>query len=169
MKIKATFQVPRFNLASYVAALSEVLSDAIAQAAFEWINAATAEIPVWSGASRATFMRLADAIDFKIVINEAPNAPRRVSYGQRHGDGGLDIDAAKGRFSFMYETSLKHLVYNEYNNANIDPDPGLFSRLLEPGPYEFQRHAAEAFLRSVRSVTLPDPSSHIKVSIVRVK
>jgi len=169
MKIKATLPTPRLNLASYVAALSEVLSDSIAQAAFEWINAATAEIPVWSGASHATFMRLADAIDFNLVINEAHNAPRRVSYGQRLSDGGLDIDAAKGRFNFMYETSLPHLVYNEFNNANIDPDPGLLSRLLEPGPYEFQRHAAEAFLRSVRSVSLPDPYSHMKVIIVRVK
>jgi len=169
MKIKATFQVPRFNLASYVAALSEVLSDAIAQAAFEWINAATAEIPVWSGASHATFLKLANAIDFNLVINSAGNAPRRVSYGLQNSEGDLDIDAAKGRFTFLYQTSLKHLVYNEFNNANIDPDPGLLSRLINPGPYDFQGEGREAFLRSVRSVTLPDPSSHIKVSIVRVK
>jgi hypothetical protein len=124
---------------------------------------------VWSGASHGTFLRLANAIDFNLTITEAPNAPRRVSYGQRNSDGNLDIDAARGRFFFMYETRLKHLVYNEYNNANIDPDPGLLSRLLNPGPYEFQKTAAEAFLRSIGSVILPDPSSHIKVSIVRVK
>ena len=169
MKIKATFQVPRFNVTTYVSALSEVLSDALAQAAFDWINAATAEIPVWSGASHATFLRLANAIDFKLNIDEAPNAPSRIGYGQRNSDGGLDVDEARGRFFFMYETRLKHLVYNEFNNANIDPDSGLLSRLLNPGPYEFQKTAAEAFLRSVRSVILPDPSHHIKVSIVRVK
>lgn len=169
MKIKATFQVPRLNLTSYIVALSETLSDALAQAAFEWINAATAEIPVWSGASHGTFLRLAQAIDFNLQIDSKSNAPRRVGYGQRNSDGGLDIDAAKGRFKFMYETSLKHLVYNEYNNANIDPDPGLLSQLLDPGPYDFQTTAAEAFLSSTRSVTLPDISRHIKVSIVRVK
>jgi hypothetical protein len=168
MKHKATLPTPRFEYDKYVEVLTEYLSDVIALAAFEWINAATAEIPVWSGASHATFLKLANSIDFQLSINRSSTAPNRTGYGQAHSEGGMNIDG-KGRFTFLYETNLKHLVYNEYNNANITPDDGLLYQLLNPGPYDFQRTAREAFLRSVRSVSLPDPFRHIKVSIRRVK
>lgn len=169
MKLKATLPTPRLDLSSYLTELNEILSDAIALAAFEWVNAATAEIPVWSGASHATFLKLASTVGLTISIDNAANAPRRVSYGLANSKGEMNIDAAKGRFEFMYQTSLKHLVYNEYNNANISPDPGLLSQLINPGPYGFQNTAREAFLRSIRSVSLPGLKKHIRVTIVRVK
>jgi hypothetical protein len=163
MKIKASFQIPELNVQGYVNTLSEELADALSRAAFEYIGAATAEIPVWSGASHATFLHLAREIGFNLSIPEANNAPRRVSYGLRNSSGSFEADRAAGRFSFTYETHLKHLVYNEFNNANIDPDPGLFAQLLDPGPYEFQAAGRNAVSRIFAHVRLPDARRFVKV------
>src|SRR4051812_11709786 len=59
MKFTGSFKAPRINVSAYRQKLQEVLGDAIAHAAFEWLGATVQEVPVWSGASRATFMPLA--------------------------------------------------------------------------------------------------------------
>ncbi len=168
MKFTAVFQLPELKLEAYRKVVSEQLTEALTQAAFEWIGAATAEIPVWSGASHATFLHLAREIGFDLAISQAPNAPRRVSLGLRTSTGSFEADSKRGVFSFTYETNLKHLVYNEYNNANIDPDPGLLGQLLTPGPYDFQGHARHAFFDVVRGVHLPDVRKFVKVKIRKV-
>ena len=169
MRMTATLQLPQLDLNGYVRRLGDEITEALTQAAFEWVEAATAEIPVWSGASHATFLHLAREIGFSLSIGEAPNAPRRVNLGLRTSEGSFDADPKTGQFSFTYETRLKHLVYNEYNNANISPDPGLFSQLITPGPYDFQGRSREAFLRSVRNVQLPDARDFVKVKIRQVR
>jgi hypothetical protein len=169
MKITATLQVPRLDINRYKRQLADDMTAALTNAAFEWVLAATAEIPVWSGASHATFLQLSREIGFQLSISEAGNAPNRVSYGLRHSDGVFITDPNAGRFAFHYETDLKHLVYNEYNNANVTPDPGLFFRLLKPGPYHFQEAARAAYSRAMGGVTLPDLRKFIKVKIKRVR
>jgi hypothetical protein len=168
MKITARFEMPRLDVVAYRKALAEELSVLITQAAFEWVLAATAEIPVWSGASHATFLHLTRVLGYQLAINEAGNAPRRVNYGLSNSSGSLDIDPGAGQFSFSYETDLKHLVYNEYNNANLSPDPGLFSRLKQPGPYHFQDKARAAYVRATAGLALPDLRRFIKVKIKQV-
>lgn len=145
------------------------MTAAITHAAFEYVMATTALIPVWSGASHATFLHLSRAIGFQLSITQQPNAPRRVNYGLRNSSGSFEADVNAGIFSFEYETHLRHLIYNEYNNANLTPDPGLFFRLLQPGPYNFQEAGREAVLRSFRDLELPDPRPFIKIKSKRVK
>lgn len=169
MRITATLQVPRINLPQYKKRLGEDMTAALTEAAFDWIQATTAQIPVWSGASHATFLHLSRSIGFQLSISPASRAPRRVNYGLQNSDGSFTVDVNAGRFQFDYSTTLKHLIYNEYNNANLDPDPGLLSRLLNPGPYQFQNAGREAFLRSIRGAALPDPRPFIKVKIKRVR
>lgn len=169
MRLSATLQTPRINIAAYKKTLAEDMTAALTNAAFEWVLAATAEIPVWSGASHATFLLLAREIGFQLSIAEAPNAPRRVNYGLRNSEGSFEANPDSGRFQFSYETSLKHLIYNEFNNANVTPDPDLFSRLLKPGPYQFQDRAREAYLRAIRGIGIPDPRKFIKIKVKRVR
>mgnify|MGYP000440742308 CR=1 FL=1 len=168
MKMSAVFQKPSFDLGKYRTVLAEELSGAIAAGAFAWIGAATAQIPVWSGASHATFLHVARDIGFQLSISAKSNAPNRTALGQGSSSGGVDADASDGRVSFHYETHLKHLVYNEYNNANATPDPGLFAQLLTPGPYDFQTVATEAYLQATRGVSLPDPRRFIKIKVTKV-
>ena len=161
MKIKATFRVPRVDLTRYREALNQSLGEAIAQAAFAWLGATTAAIPVWSGASLATFQPLASELG--IALSIAPvSFVDRISLGLSKAEGSVTVDSTKGKYEFSYSTSLEHLIYNEFNNANISPDPTLFSRLITPGPYEFQKKGLDAFEKVARDVRLPAPTYSIK-------
>ncbi len=166
MKLNATFRVPRYSLERYQELLKEHLGRAIAQAAAEWLGATVPLIPVWSGASRGTFLPLASRLGLTIAIS--PRAfVDRVRFGESQATGEITADAAAGRFTFTYSTSLAHLVYNEFNNANETPDPTLFARLLQPGPYQFQVAGERAFRDFAEGVRLPDPSPAIVIRTIR--
>lgn len=170
MKVKALLPVPRLNLAAYRATVHEEMVQILAQAAFEWVTTAIDKIPVWSGASWATFLHVSREIEFDLGILSKGNAPNRVSYGLRNSDGELEMDSSTGRYFLHYSTKLPHLVWNEFHNANTDPDPGLLSRLLDPGPYHFQEAAKEAFMRVARTAVLPPlTKGDFKIVVYRVK
>ena len=64
MKCKARFQLPRIDIAAYRAKLKKHMTEEICSALSQWLKAviektAVGEMPVWSGASRATFLKLA--------------------------------------------------------------------------------------------------------------
>ncbi len=176
MKFTAQFSIPRIDVAAYRNTLDSHLKAAIAQGLMEWLEAVLAEIPVWSGASRATFVKLAQQINYGLpVAPVAVNAAHglftermdRAWMGMAHSDGKLTTDKETGEYTFTYTTTLPWLIWNEYHNANVEPDPTLFYRLIEPGPYSFQVVGARAFLRFAESVDLPAVKPHLR--IVRVK
>lgn len=156
MKLTGTLRAPRLNMSRYKEALKQELGEAIARAAFEWLSTVTNIVPVWSGASRATFLPLASQIGFQLTIDPATDFSR-IPLGLQHSTGEVTSDPDKGQFTFRYATTLAHLIYNEFNNANISPDPTLFSRLIQPGPYRFQEMGQKAFEEVAQSVSLPDP------------
>lgn len=158
MKFTATLLAPRLNLSDYSAALHKYMQESISHAVSVWLEAVLLEIPVWSGASQATFTKLAQAIGSNLPI--APSVPSREGIGSAASDGGLEI--GKGRYVFYYSTSLPWLIWNEYNNANVNPDPTLFYRVLKEGPYNFQMKGSLAFLRFASSVDLPPVAQHIR-------
>lgn len=168
MKLVAKFEIPSLNVKKLERTIATEFSDGITQAAFGWIDAALEKIPVWSGASHATFLHLARAVGFSLNIQPAGNAPTRIQYGLRASVGEVSIETGKGVFRFTYTTSLKHLVYNEYNNANVTPDPGLLSQLLEPGPYNFQDAARKVALDVLNNLSLPDVTEFISVKSKQV-
>src|SRR5690606_34024151 len=101
--------------------LHDYLMEQIKDAAIEWLKA-TAEniIPQWSGASAATFIHLARAVGHSLSITPSSTAPNRMSLGERSGNAELKADKSTGSYSFIYSTTLEHLVYNEHNNANLN-------------------------------------------------
>jgi len=152
------------DMKRYEQQLHEYLSEQIAYAAAVWIEAVLAEIPVWSGASWATFLRLSREIGQTLVIS--PGKVNRISYGQRHGDGALKADRKKHEYSFEYETTLRWLVHNEYNTP--DSDPNVWGKLRKPGPYHFQQVGIKAFERVASDVELPSPWKSLKVERHRI-
>jgi len=79
------------------------------------------------------------------------------------------LTKANGACILEYGTSLWHLIYNEYNNANLNPEAGrLFARLHRPGPYNFQTIGGEAFQGYAQTVELINPWTLLKVSKHRV-
>jgi hypothetical protein len=165
MKFKGSLVSFRFDLAKYQKRLHDVLSNEIAHAAFTWLETVLSEIPTWSGASRATFLRLAREVEYALQIS--PKDINRIPYGQRHGEGSITADPKKGVYNFHYSTDLRWLVHNEFNSP--DSDPNVFSRLLKPGPYFFQKKGQEAFRKFASEVRLPSPWKNLKVTRHRVK
>jgi len=164
MKFKGYFVTLQFDMSDYQKRLHETLSNEIAHAAFIWLETVLAEIPTWSGASRATFLRLAREVEYSLTID--PRAVNRIPYGQRHGDGEIVADPKKGLYTFSYSTTLRWLVHNEFNTPETDPE--VFYRLLKPGPYNFQEKGQAAFRKFAADVRLPAPWKSLKVRKIRV-
>lgn len=163
MKFTAKLFTPRLNLEGYKKALHQYMLEAISRGISIWLDTVLMEIPTWSGASRATFAKLAQTISYNIP--NAPTVANRIGEGVGSSAGSLESD--KGRYVFHYSTTLPWLIWNEYNNANVNPDPSLFYRVIKEGPYNFQLKGALVFTRFASTVVLPPVAPSIKS--VRVK
>ena len=165
MKVKYSFHVPRINVDQYRSALDRHMKDALAQGLMAWLDAALLEIPNWTGASRATFWRVAEIINADV----GASGPR-FAIGHAAGTGSAVMDKMKGIYTFTYGTTLPWLVWNEWHNANVDPDPTKYpppAKLKKPGPYHFQAKAAFAFRRFADTVRLPKVAPYVKSSPVK--
>jgi hypothetical protein len=165
MRVTHKLKTPSLDLSGYKKALAQKMRETVAEAAMVWLDTVLAEIPVWSGASRATFSKLAGEIGFSLDIS--PTAMDRTGIGEARGDGSVDTDDRTGAYTFTYSTRLPWLVWNEYHNANVTPDPTLFYRVWKEGPYMFQIKGANAFQRFADDVRLPRVAPYIKVRHVR--
>jgi hypothetical protein len=160
MKVTHSFRAPRINVDQYRTALDRHMKEVLAQGLMEWLRAALLEIPNWTGASRATFWRLAETINAQVDASGP-----RVGIGQLTGDGSMQTDKMKGVYTFTYSTTLPWLVWNEWHDANVDPDPTKYpppARLKKPGPYHFQAQAAFAFMRFADTVRLLPVAPYVK-------
>lgn len=163
--IKAKMNAPMLDLTSYRNELDKLAREIISLSIFEYVVTATDIIPIWSGESHATFTELASLVGAPLIINASPTAFARsngVSSGAAQGDGTMVADSSTGEYSFTYATTLDHLIYNESNNANTNPDPTLFGKLLNPGPYNFRRAASERVRKVFGTFIPPDLNKHIK-------
>lgn len=171
MKFTATFRAPRLDSTKYARALREHFTEHLTDAAVEWLGAVTSKVPVWSGASAATFLPLARAVSYPLTVQPLLySRGSRVDLGLSNAEGSFDVDDGKGKYTFTYSTTLAHLIWNEFHNANIDPDPTKWpppAELIEPGPYDFQRLGQEAFERYAAGVTLPNPLLALRVNTIR--
>lgn len=170
MHFKALFIKPRIDFDRFRIRLKQELGEAIAHAVFEWLSATVDKVPVWSGASRATFVPLASQIGFAIALDRSPTSRRGgFGLGLRNAEGIISGDERTGIFGFIYKTTLEHLIYNEFNNGNEIPGPGQFGTLDNPGPYLFTVAGKQAFEAFAQTVRLPSPFDTFKTSRVRVK
>ena len=165
MKVTHSFHAPRINVDQYRTALDRYMKEALAEGLMAWLDAVLLEIPNWTGASRATFWRLAQTINTQVDASGP-----RVGIGQRAGDGSMQTDKTKGIYTFTFSTTLPWLIWNEYHNANVDPDPTKYpppAKLHKPGPYGFQLKGVYAFQRIADKVKLPLVAPYVKAHRVK--
>jgi hypothetical protein len=164
MKLTGTFKAPRIDLSAYRRALDKHLREEIASALYEWLQTTVImEVPVWSGASAATFQILANSIRYNIPIS--PVAPSRIPRGIAESMGsGLETDEARGRYVFTYRTTLPWLIINEYFDAR---QWGF--HLTKPGPYEFQKKGLATFRACAENVRLPNPFVYLQSKPIKVR
>lgn len=168
MKFTGTFFAPRIDLSVYKQALHDELKERLAEATFQYLDAVLARVPVWSGASAATFLHLARTIDFPLNIAPVTRLGFGISYGESHGAGKFDDGSKEGLFLFTYTTTLAHLIYNESHNGNAEPGPGQFGVLKTPGPYRFQEFGRIAFEKVAKASRLPSPFQSLKLRKITV-
>ncbi len=160
--------------------LDKILSKDLERAAQTWLNATVMlAVPVWSGASRATFLKLARKVNHPLTITgikkSAKGGIRKGKDGPRLGfqksKGEVSLGTQPGIYTFTYETSLFRLVFNEFNDANDNPVAGrLFAQLRNPGPYNFQEIGRAAFEDySKNAVELPSPWRRTILKIRRLR
>jgi hypothetical protein len=146
MKFTFNYQEIIFSSARWGRIVAKQLEEDLKQGGQIWIEAAISKIPVWKGASRGTFIKLASKVGYSVATSGST-----VSQGVARSTGSIAI--FDGAFVLRYSTSLLHLIYNEYNNANATG----FFHLNTPGPYDFQGTANEAFYRFAKHVRMPSP------------
>jgi len=174
MRFKANFQVPKVNLSRFQEAMHTRLSENLAQAGMVWLEAtAEGRVPVWSGASRATFSPLASYVGYVLSLAPLNSAPNRVQLGIDNGKATFEAGTQNPAvYSFSYSTTLPHLIVNEYHNANtfINPATGEpYFHLTWPGPYDFQGKGKRSFQKfAANEVRLPGWASILDVTSLSV-
>lgn len=179
MKFKVKLQQANIQMDQYMIRLDKYLTKQLERGAQTWLNATVMlSVPVWSGASRATFLKLARKVNHPLTITgikkNAKKGIARGTDGPRLGfqksKGEVSMGKTPGLYTFTYETDLFRLVFNEFNNANDNPVAGrLFSKLITPGPYGFQRIGQDAFEDYAKYVVeLPSPWRKTILKITRL-
>ncbi len=169
MKLKFEYTWIGFNIAKYKRIIDKHLAEDLTEGGREWLSAALAVIPVWSGASHGTFLKVANKLGISITVSSQTNLPGALGPGAGYSASAATLVVKDGLHTIEYSTSLWHLVYNEYKNANLDPGSGrLFAKLKQPGPYGFQEVGAVAFSSFAKTVKLPNPFIAVKRRTQRV-
>jgi hypothetical protein len=162
MKMTCEFNLVKLNASAYKKDANKDLIEKLKNAVAFWIQTAISLIPVWSGASHGTFIKLAGKIGQTFSVSGGNGFPGMLgpAYGSQQSQG--RITTWGGAYIAEYSTTLWHLIYNEYNNANLNPREGrVFSRLLHPGPYNFQAAANEAFRAHIQDIQMLSPWNYI--------
>ena len=160
MKFKATFSAPFLDVDKYSRDLLKYLQDLNSRAGREWVTAVIDKtpIPTWSGASRATFTKLASELGTSVVFGPQKSKKSRKSLGKSAStNSGVLENLQEGYVGFVYETNLRYLVYNEYNAAVAGPPPQPLTNNVRFTPYHFQGRGAQAWQKVASKAKLPNP------------
>lgn len=161
MRTRVNFTSFNFDLEGYKAELERYLTQKLKEGGSKWLDATVRTstiIPTWSGASRATFQKLAQELGTTVPIGPIVARKDRTSLGLANAQGsGVFISAAAGSYKFTYATQLRYLVYNEFNRAVRGPAPQPFSNNVRYTPYGFQGKGQAAWEKFAATVRLPNP------------
>ena len=169
MHLTGNFQIPKVDLNQFQQALHEELTKALVTGAKTYLETVVPKdtgegIPVWSGASRATFSQLADHVEYVISCSPVHGAPDRIVMGMGSGTAMFEPGTVTaGVYSFTYETTLTHLIINEYYDATQ-----WGYHLKRPGPYHFQEKGRLAFEQVASTIVLPGWGSLLSVAQLRI-
>jgi len=160
MAFTAKFYAISIDTITYRRELLRALKELNERAGAAWIDVAVNQtpIPTWSGASRATFQKLASELGTAVPIGPIRARKSRVALGSASSTGsGVVTEKGLPYVGFVYETSLKYLRYNEYNAATAGRPPQPYSNNVRFTPYNFQSRAKAAWLGVAKTAKLPNP------------
>lgn len=162
------FQGFYFDLREYRRVMLNALRNLNERAGKAWIREAADKtpIPTWSGASRATFQKLASELGTSVPIGPIRARKDRTALGRSTSATSGVEERNKGDdvyVGFVYETDLRYLAYNEYNLAVAGNPPQPFSNNVRYTPYGFQKRAEAEWQKVAKTAKLPDPYRYLKL------
>lgn len=144
-----------------VRALNAYLSDFVRRGGIKWLDATVLSvIPTWSKASRATFQKLARDLGTSIPYGPQRSNVDREELGKSNS-AGSGFTSKGNEHYFIYTTTLRYLIYNEFNKATQGPPPQPFSNNVRFTPYRFQAKGDVAWQKHVETINIPSVWKHL--------
>lgn len=157
LKFNVNMQWFKFDVLGYERDMRIFMEKYIKESGQVWLDVATQKIPTWSGASRASFQKLARALGTSIQIGPQKSRKNRQPLGEETSIGEIIIDTKKDFYGFQWGSTLRYLNYNEFNRATPGPEPQPMWAEIKNTPYNFQAEALDAWRAYTKGVDLPDP------------
>lgn len=168
MRFITSLEWIKMDLTAYRRGLIDHLTKINKEAGQLWLHTALQPIPTWSGASRATFVKLARELGTSVPFGRI-SAKDRTALGMLNSTGsGVITDPTIPYVGFMYKSSLRYLTYNEFNAATPGPPPQPFGKLRNPTPYHFTTKALAAWEAFAKTAKLPNPYSRKYTNLFKV-
>lgn len=119
MPLLAKVRYPRIDRNKTNDDIHKAMTRAVFDAARAFVLAATRQVPVWSGASKASFLKLAHQVEATLTINPKSDAPNRIPLGIETSTG--EIIATKGRhYAFTWASDLDYIHIVDRHNSFVD-------------------------------------------------
>lgn len=106
MPLKAKVRFPKISIAKTQARIHEAMVQAVTDACKTWVIATTDAVPVLTGASKASFLRLAFAARVTLTIN--PRVTSRIPLGIATSTGQLIVQKGS-RYGFEWTSGLDYI------------------------------------------------------------
>lgn len=111
--LKAKVNIPTIDMKKTEDALHKVMSEAVLNAAKKWVLDVTSSVPVWSGASKASFLKLAFEVQVGLAI--APKVTSRIPLGIATSTGALILEKGK-HYGWEWSSDLDYIHIVDQNN-----------------------------------------------------
>jgi len=112
-KVKIDVRYPVVDIPKAKQEIGKTMTDFTFEVLREWITQTTTVIPVWSGAARASFLKLANQAQVNIQIESLIVAPigSRIPLGFRTSVGVIIADARgdSGLYGWDWRSTLDHI------------------------------------------------------------
>ncbi len=176
MKMTAKLTGFELDLQAYRTTLAASMTDQLKDSIRVWLNAVIKPtIPTWSGASRATFEKIAKLAGLSMTYGPQKSRKDRKPLGKRESTASLKSTKA-GVYSFEWGTTLRYFILNETTRQEYVPgarDTGsgvIYSRsgLTHPGPYNLESKGATVLEAFAQEITVPSLSPYIKTKSVKI-
>lgn len=115
MSLHVKVRYPRINIQASKEAIDKHMSEQVLEALRTWVIAVTNQVPVWTGASKASFLRLAFEVSVGLTI--IPRAPvSRIQFGFETSTG--EIIRKKGTtYGWVWRSELDYIqIVDRYNS-----------------------------------------------------
>ena len=154
------------DMVAYKQELNKYLTERLKVGGAKWLDATvrtSTHIPTWSGASRATFQKLAQELGTTVPIGPIVAKKDRTALGRANAAGsGVFINPGRNEWKFTYATQLRYLIYNEFNPPTPGPYPQPFSNRVRYTPYHFQDKGLHAWMAFAAATRLPNPFKFLR-------